>query len=159
MVSDDDDDKVSPNRSKWRFDLPVNPLTRFYNTLTNSQLNPSGSDRLLLDRLISPSSPSRLSRRTRWASSTMRPLTESETKALFSKLANYLGPNLVHLVDTPDDVRSDAALSPLRLSPGLHSDARRLERLWATEHRVHGSWEELRGRETRGEAVLSSKRG
>lgn len=34
----------------------------------------------------------------------MRPLTESETKSLFAKLANYLGPNLVHLVDTPDDV-------------------------------------------------------
>lgn len=41
----------------------------------------------------------------------MRPLTESETKALFSKLANYLGPNLVHLVDTPDDVRSDSILA------------------------------------------------
>ncbi|GAA5869726.1 hypothetical protein JCM8547_005828 [Rhodosporidiobolus lusitaniae] len=35
--------------------------------------------------------------------STMRPLTESETKTLFAKLANYLGANLVHLVDTPDD--------------------------------------------------------
>ncbi|GAA5820439.1 hypothetical protein JCM11251_005629 [Rhodosporidiobolus azoricus] len=34
---------------------------------------------------------------------TMRPLTESETKTLFAKLANYLGANLVHLVDTPDD--------------------------------------------------------
>ncbi|CEQ39474.1 SPOSA6832_00991 [Sporobolomyces salmonicolor] len=27
----------------------------------------------------------------------------SETKTLFAKLANYLGSNLVHLVDTPDD--------------------------------------------------------
>lgn len=34
----------------------------------------------------------------------MRPLTETETKTLFSKLANYIGSNLVHLVDTPDDV-------------------------------------------------------
>lgn len=34
----------------------------------------------------------------------MRPLTESETSTLFSKLANYIGSNLVHLVDTPDDV-------------------------------------------------------
>ncbi|KDE02681.1 60S ribosome subunit biogenesis protein nip7 [Microbotryum lychnidis-dioicae p1A1 Lamole] len=33
----------------------------------------------------------------------MRPLTEAETKTLFSKLANYIGSNLVHLVDTPDD--------------------------------------------------------
>ncbi|GAA5865826.1 hypothetical protein JCM1840_006265 [Sporobolomyces johnsonii] len=33
----------------------------------------------------------------------VRPLTESETKTLFAKLANYLGSNLVHLVDTPDD--------------------------------------------------------
>lgn len=33
----------------------------------------------------------------------VRPLTESETKTLFAKLANYLGPNLVHLVDTPED--------------------------------------------------------
>lgn len=33
----------------------------------------------------------------------MRPLTETETKTLFSKLANYLGSNLVHLVDTPED--------------------------------------------------------
>ncbi|SCZ88864.1 BZ3500_MvSof-1268-A1-R1_Chr2-1g04690 [Microbotryum saponariae] len=33
----------------------------------------------------------------------VRPLTESETKTLFSKLANYIGSNLVHLVDTPDD--------------------------------------------------------
>ena len=51
----------------------------------------------------------------------MRPLTEAETKVslspslsfpktdscaqtLFSKLANYIGSNLVHLVETPDDV-------------------------------------------------------
>ncbi|KAL8286580.1 hypothetical protein RQP46_004597 [Phenoliferia psychrophenolica] len=35
--------------------------------------------------------------------SIMRPLTESETKTLFSKLANYIGSGLVHLVDNPDD--------------------------------------------------------
>lgn len=47
----------------------------------------------------------------------VRPLTESETKTLFAKLANYLGPNLVHLVDTPDDVsRLVAASSARRLS-------------------------------------------
>ncbi|KAK4053876.1 ribosome biosynthesis protein nip7 [Microbotryomycetes sp. JL221] len=34
---------------------------------------------------------------------TVRPLTDSETKSLFSKLANYIGANLVHLVDNPDD--------------------------------------------------------
>ncbi len=34
----------------------------------------------------------------------MRPLTEEESKTLFAKLANYIGSNLVHLVDTPDDV-------------------------------------------------------
>ena len=39
----------------------------------------------------------------------MRPLTESETKTLFSKLANYIGSGLVHLVDNPDDV---SALRP-----------------------------------------------
>ncbi|CED82455.1 cytosolic large ribosomal subunit protein [Phaffia rhodozyma] len=32
----------------------------------------------------------------------MRPLTEEETKAVFSKLANYIGKNLVHLVDRPE---------------------------------------------------------
>lgn len=67
----------------------------------------------------------------------VRPLTEAETKVrttspssqsprhmvsrtndltaglqtLFSKLANYIGSNLVHLVDTPDDVRPDLPLS------------------------------------------------
>ncbi|EST08190.1 Ribosome biogenesis factor NIP7-like protein [Kalmanozyma brasiliensis GHG001] len=33
----------------------------------------------------------------------MRPLTEEETKTLFEKLANYVGKNLVHLIDRPDD--------------------------------------------------------
>jgi len=35
----------------------------------------------------------------------MRPLTESETSTLFTKLSSFLGSNLIHLVDTPDDVR------------------------------------------------------
>ena len=34
----------------------------------------------------------------------MRGLTESESAVLFKKLATYIGSNLVHLVDTPDDV-------------------------------------------------------
>ncbi|KIO23180.1 hypothetical protein M407DRAFT_112820 [Tulasnella calospora MUT 4182] len=33
----------------------------------------------------------------------MRPLTEDESKAVFTKLANYIGKNLVHLIDRPDD--------------------------------------------------------
>jgi len=33
----------------------------------------------------------------------MRPLTDSESASLFAKLAKYIGPNLVHLVDAPDD--------------------------------------------------------
>ncbi|KAG8942540.1 ribosome biosynthesis protein nip7 [Tulasnella sp. 424] len=33
----------------------------------------------------------------------MRPLTEDESKAVFTKLANYVGKNLVHLIDRPDD--------------------------------------------------------
>lgn len=33
----------------------------------------------------------------------MRPLTEDETKSLFEKLANYIGKNLVNLIDRPDD--------------------------------------------------------
>ncbi|KAG9127365.1 ribosome biosynthesis protein nip7 [Ceratobasidium sp. 392] len=33
----------------------------------------------------------------------MRPLTEDESKAVFSKLANYIGKNLVHLVDRQDE--------------------------------------------------------
>ncbi|KAG8994874.1 ribosome biosynthesis protein nip7 [Tulasnella sp. JGI-2019a] len=33
----------------------------------------------------------------------MRPLTEDESKAVFAKLANYIGKNLVHLIDRPDD--------------------------------------------------------
>ncbi|SOV03995.1 probable NIP7 - required for efficient 60S ribosome subunit biogenesis [Ustilago sp. UG-2017a] len=33
----------------------------------------------------------------------MRPLTEEETKTLFEKLANYIGKNLVNLIDRPDD--------------------------------------------------------
>ncbi|GAW06040.1 hypothetical protein F5879DRAFT_802204 [Lentinula edodes] len=33
----------------------------------------------------------------------MRPLTEDESKALFSKLANYIGKNLIHLIDRPDE--------------------------------------------------------
>ncbi|EJU01927.1 cytosolic large ribosomal subunit protein [Dacryopinax primogenitus] len=32
----------------------------------------------------------------------MRPLTEEESKAVFSKLANYVGKNLVHLIDRSD---------------------------------------------------------
>lgn len=32
---------------------------------------------------------------------TMRPLTESETKTLFEKLATYTGPSLTHLIDPP----------------------------------------------------------
>ncbi|KAJ9127532.1 ribosome biosynthesis protein nip7 [Naganishia onofrii] len=33
----------------------------------------------------------------------MRPLTEEETKAVFEKLANYIGKNLVHLIDRPEE--------------------------------------------------------
>ncbi|CAK9783997.1 putative cytosolic large ribosomal subunit protein [Cutaneotrichosporon oleaginosum] len=33
----------------------------------------------------------------------MRPLTEDETKAVFEKLANYVGKNLVHLIDRDED--------------------------------------------------------
>ncbi|KAI9457716.1 cytosolic large ribosomal subunit protein [Russula earlei] len=33
----------------------------------------------------------------------MRPLTEDESKAVFEKLANYVGKNLVHLVDRQDE--------------------------------------------------------
>ncbi|KZT05892.1 uncharacterized protein LAESUDRAFT_743648 [Laetiporus sulphureus 93-53] len=33
----------------------------------------------------------------------MRPLTEEESKALFTKLANYIGKNLVHLIDRQDE--------------------------------------------------------
>ncbi|ORX33384.1 putative cytosolic large ribosomal subunit protein [Kockovaella imperatae] len=33
----------------------------------------------------------------------MRPLTEDETKAVFEKLANYIGKNLVHLIDRDED--------------------------------------------------------
>lgn len=34
---------------------------------------------------------------------TMRPLTDAETTTLFEKLAHYIGKNLVHLIDRPDD--------------------------------------------------------
>ncbi|KAG6832296.1 hypothetical protein H0H92_003529 [Tricholoma furcatifolium] len=33
----------------------------------------------------------------------MRPLTEDESKAVFTKLANYIGKNLIHLIDRPDE--------------------------------------------------------
>ncbi|KAL4241782.1 NIP7 family protein [Abortiporus biennis] len=33
----------------------------------------------------------------------MRPLTEEESKVVFTKLANYIGKNLVHLIDRPDE--------------------------------------------------------
>ncbi|KAB5594325.1 60S ribosome subunit protein nip7 [Ceratobasidium theobromae] len=33
----------------------------------------------------------------------MRPLTEDESKTVFAKLANYIGKNLVHLVDRQDE--------------------------------------------------------
>jgi len=33
----------------------------------------------------------------------MRPLTEEENKAVFEKLANYIGKNIVHLIDRPDE--------------------------------------------------------
>ncbi|KAF7799235.1 hypothetical protein EIP86_010467 [Pleurotus ostreatoroseus] len=33
----------------------------------------------------------------------MRPLTEDESKTVFTKLANYIGKNLVHLIDRPDE--------------------------------------------------------
>ena len=33
----------------------------------------------------------------------MRPLTEEETKTLFAKLASYIGRNITHLIDRPDD--------------------------------------------------------
>ncbi|KDQ22496.1 hypothetical protein PLEOSDRAFT_53223 [Pleurotus ostreatus PC15] len=34
----------------------------------------------------------------------MRPLTEDESKAVFTKLANYIGKNLIHLIDRPDEL-------------------------------------------------------
>ncbi|KAF9229149.1 cytosolic large ribosomal subunit protein [Gyrodon lividus] len=33
----------------------------------------------------------------------MRPLTEEESKAVFTKLANYIGKNLIHLIDRKDE--------------------------------------------------------
>ncbi|KAG2185825.1 hypothetical protein NQZ79_g6980 [Umbelopsis isabellina] len=33
----------------------------------------------------------------------MRPLTEEETKTLFEKLAKYIGSNIKHLIDRPDE--------------------------------------------------------
>jgi 60S ribosome subunit biogenesis protein NIP7 len=33
----------------------------------------------------------------------MRPLTDEETKTVFSKLAHYIGNNVVHLVDRPEE--------------------------------------------------------
>ncbi|KAG9314259.1 hypothetical protein JVU11DRAFT_5047 [Chiua virens] len=33
----------------------------------------------------------------------MRPLTEDESKAVFTKLANYIGNNLIHLIDRKDE--------------------------------------------------------
>ncbi|KAJ8520093.1 hypothetical protein ONZ45_g3029 [Pleurotus djamor] len=33
----------------------------------------------------------------------MRPLTEDESKAVFTKLANYIGKNLIHLIDRSDE--------------------------------------------------------
>ncbi|KAG1800943.1 uncharacterized protein F5891DRAFT_1124082 [Suillus fuscotomentosus] len=33
----------------------------------------------------------------------MRPLTEDESKAVFTKLANYIGKNLIHLIDRKDE--------------------------------------------------------
>lgn len=33
---------------------------------------------------------------------TMRPLTETETQTLFSKLANYMGPSIKNLIAPPD---------------------------------------------------------
>ncbi|KAI0321132.1 cytosolic large ribosomal subunit protein [Amylostereum chailletii] len=33
----------------------------------------------------------------------MRPLTEEESKAVFEKLANYIGKNLIHLIDRTDE--------------------------------------------------------
>jgi 60S ribosome subunit biogenesis protein NIP7 len=33
----------------------------------------------------------------------MRPLTETETRTLFEKLAQYIGRNITHLIDRPDD--------------------------------------------------------
>ncbi|KAJ2801254.1 ribosome biosynthesis protein nip7 [Coemansia helicoidea] len=33
----------------------------------------------------------------------MRPLTDDETKVLFEKLAKYIGRNIVHLIDRPDE--------------------------------------------------------
>ncbi|KAJ7071153.1 cytosolic large ribosomal subunit protein [Mycena amicta] len=32
----------------------------------------------------------------------MRPLTDDESRAVFEKLANYIGKNLIHLIDRPD---------------------------------------------------------
>ena len=37
----------------------------------------------------------------------MRPLTESETKTLFEKLAGYTGPSLSHLIDPPTASTTD----------------------------------------------------
>lgn len=67
----------------------------------------------------------------------MRPLTESETKTLFAKLANYLGPNLVHLVDTPEDasLSSSVVTSKRRSPPGCE---RREWARWSTDELAAG---------------------
>jgi len=38
-----------------------------------------------------------------WFVQEMRPLTEEETKVLFEKLAEYIGRNIKHLIDRPDE--------------------------------------------------------
>lgn len=42
----------------------------------------------------------------------MRPLTEPETRTLFSKLANYMGPSIKTLIAPPTDTTTSTSSNP-----------------------------------------------
>lgn len=46
----------------------------------------------------------------------MRPLTEPETRTLFSKLANYMGPSIKNLIAPPTDTTTSSNPSATRMS-------------------------------------------
>lgn len=50
----------------------------------------------------------------------MRPLTEPETQTLFSKLANYTGRSLTHLIAPPPSSTSDSSSNNNSSSSGRH---------------------------------------
>lgn len=54
------------------------------------------------------------------AKKTMRPLTESETQTLFSKLANYTGRSLTHLITPPTPTTTSSSSSSARNVFRLH---------------------------------------